>query len=340
MSRYLSYARYVLKKHGYTAFLLASLQYSASRFDDMLILLKNFTKKQNLRKNVHTKAEGNLAEANFPVLIPSSAFGIDIVFDKVAVIIHIFYPDLTEEIMAYVKNIPLKFGLFISTDTAEKAELIQKAINKSSTSALETTIKVSPNRGRDIAPMFIEFRDAFQNYPCFLHLHSKKSLHFKGQGDLWRQYLFNNLLGSTEIAESCLRILSSPNIGVVYPDHFEPIKKFVGWGDNYELSKFLLKSSGININKQTISEFSAGSMLWSRSAAVKKILDLKLGYDDFVEKKGQVDGTLAHALERSFLLFAEGSGFQWVKTTLFAGTEQPKPWRFKPLLSSKNTFET
>lgn len=330
MSSYSNYARYVQRTYGRFALAFASVKFVGSRIEDVVFFVGSAIKTKNPKDLRMAQMEA------LPIVgIPTTDFWSDIIFEKTAVIIHIFYPELTAEIMEYVKNIPIKYGLFISTDSDEKAAVIKEAIALSGVEACELEVKVTPNRGRDIAPTFIGFRDVFSRYPCFIHLHSKRSLSFKGQGDSWRHHLLCNLLGSRDIAESCLRLLSFQKTGIVYADHFGPAKKNIGWSENFDLTRAMLKYAGVKISKKTIPEFPSGSMFWGRSDAVKKILDLHLTYDDFPEEKGQIDGTLAHAIEHAFLLFAEGAGFSWVKTKLKTNSEKPKPWYFTPLLPSK-----
>jgi hypothetical protein len=54
-------------------------------------------------------------------------------------------------------------------------------------------------------------------------------------------------------------------------------------------------------------------MFWARSKALQRLLDLDLRFDDFPEEQGQIDGTLAHAVERSFAFLAEANGCHWAK---------------------------
>ena len=48
--------------------------------------------------------------------------------------------------------------------------------------------------------------------------------------------------------------------------------------------------------------FAGGSMFFGRSSDVKCLLDLALPIHQFEEEGGQLDGTLAHALERIFAI--------------------------------------
>ena len=54
-------------------------------------------------------------------------------------------------------------------------------------------------------------------------------------------------------------------------------------------------------------------MFWARTAALKPLLELKLTFEDFPEEDAQIDGTIAHAIERLYFFVAESTGFDWVK---------------------------
>ena len=58
-------------------------------------------------------------------------------------------------------------------------------------------VRVTPNRGRDIAPKLVGFADVHDRYEYVLHLHSKRSRHADFLSP-WRTYLYETLLGSAQ----------------------------------------------------------------------------------------------------------------------------------------------
>lgn len=341
MLHYFSRAYQVLRNQGMRAFIARVLQLIAHRIY-MSAVFDNFLGAQSQAgrlNEIGAVIANTLPDyLNPPIYIPTSSLNKELKFDKVAVVAHIFYPELTQEILSYINNIPLPFGLFVTTDTEEKKEIIKQIISASKIDLIESEIRVTPNQGRDIAPKYIGFRDVYDKYECFLHLHSKRSLHTDGAGDIWRQYLLDNLLGSRQIAENCLQILSKDNVGIVYPEHEKDIKKLINWGYDFPLAKSILKRANVTLNANAILEFPSGSMFWGRSDAIRPILQLNLKFEDFPEENGQIDGTLAHAIERSLLFFAESAGFKWVRTTTSPAQKEAQDvdFQFCPLLGSEN----
>ena len=54
-------------------------------------------------------------------------------------------------------------------------------------------------------------------------------------------------------------------------------------------------------------------MFWFKPQALDPLLNCGLTFDDFPEECGQLDGTIAHAIERAFLFIVEAAGFMWIK---------------------------
>ncbi len=238
-------------------------------------------------------------------------FNLHVNSKKVAAIIHIYYPDLSEEIMNYLGNIPCRTDLYISTDTKDKKLQIEQCFSHYNNGTVK--VEIFENRGRDIAPMIVGFKEVFERYEFFIHLHSKKSPHSNEGLVDWREYLFENLLGSSQIVMSHLYLLEHKNVGISFAQHFIPLRININWGYDYTLVKNLLKQAGITMNSKQLLEFPSGSMFWGRTDAIRPLLNLDISFADFPEEAGQIDGTLAHAIERSFLYICEAAHFQWAK---------------------------
>ena len=241
----------------------------------------------------------------------------------IAVHVHLFYIDQLDSIKNYLKNIPNKFDLYISTDTAAKANNIVYYFSKNSVSK-KVKVKVVKNIGRDIYPFLVTFGSRLSKYDLVLHIHSKRSpqnqLKFSG----WRRYLFENLLGSKKIVNSIIdNFQKNPNIGLLFPEHYMEIRPLIyentaaaEVANDPAIQKIISRFNGIeDVNYEKIDKklFPSGSMFWIRGDVIKKILSIKLTQKDFDEECGQLDGTLAHALERLFSYFTLKSGYIYRK---------------------------
>lgn len=115
------------------------------------------------------------------------------------------------------------------------------------------------------------------------------------------------------------------------------MKKHINWGYDFPIAKKLLSSIGVTLDANTILEFPSGSMFWARSEAIQLILNLNLDFDDFPQEDAQIDGTLAHAIERSLLFFVEKTGHSWTRVTKRLPEKQQTETKrkFIPLLGSE-----
>lgn len=230
---------------------------------------------------------------------------------SVAVVCHLFHENLAVEFRRYFSNIPTAFDVFLSTDTPFKKAVIEKAFAGWNRGRVE--VRVTPNRGRDVAPKLLGFRDVYDRYELVLHLHSKQSDHASVLAN-WRGFLLENMLGSPEIVTSILAAFAAqPKLGMIASQHFEPVRHWINWGNNFPFAKALADRMGFPLEEAQTLDFPSGSMFWARSAALKPLLDLDLSYQDFAEESGQIDGTTAHAIERLYYHVCEKAGFDWIK---------------------------
>lgn len=229
-----------------------------------------------------------------------------------AAVIHLYYAELAVEIRDYLQRVPFQLDVFISArDEASRSAISN--IFKDWPGIVD--VRIAPNRGRDIAPKLITFRDVYDRYAYVLHLHTKRSPHASILAE-WRHYLFESLCGNAEIVTSIMAIFEkNEKIGIIAPQHFEPIRHLIGWGKNFEEASKLAQRMGIRIDSTAALDFPSGSMFWARSASLRAILDLNLSLEDFDREEGQIDATFAHAVERLYFFTCEKSGYDWVKIT-------------------------
>lgn len=230
---------------------------------------------------------------------------------SLAVICHMFYVDMLDEIAIYLCKIPFVFDLYITTDTQEKKAKIEDFFFQWNRGKVE--VRIAPNRGRDIAPKLVTCRDVYANYEYILHIHTKKSPHH-GPLSEWRPYLMGTLLGSTEVVNSVFEAFGNiPDLGMIAPQHFDGVRNAVGWGLNFKIAKKLARRMGVKVHRDDPIDFPSGSMFWARSAAIKPLLDCNLSFDEFPLENNQVDQTLAHAIERLYFVACELAGYSWIK---------------------------
>jgi lipopolysaccharide biosynthesis protein len=208
------------------------------------------------------------------------------------------------EFDSYLTNLNGDFDLFVSIP--EDVEFQHELILSKYPQAYIYRLK---NQGRDMAPfinIFLEIYPHQYKYVC--KVHTKRSTH-RQDGHIWRQDLLEKLLGSqlqVDVAKQTFD--ENPDIGLIAPEgHVVPGSFY--WGKNETKVHMLAQQAGIPWNKQNF-QFVAGSMFWFKPAAIYPITLLELNRSDFEDEQGQVDGTLAHALERFVGLLAQSTGFR------------------------------
>ena len=226
---------------------------------------------------------------------------------RVAVQAHVFYIELLDEIYENVSKIACPFDLYISTDSEEKKEKIKEYFKDKN---INVIIENYENRGRDILPFILELKDNIDKYDYVCHIHTKKSKHCDF-GDEWRKYLYYNLFGTTSNINSIIYTFQNEdNVGIIFPKTYEKVEGYLRLGKNEKSINDICNRLNIQNNFHDI--FPAGSMFWIRASLLKKLLDV-VDVDDFEDEVGQGDGTFAHAIERVFVVLAEGYGYKYLE---------------------------
>lgn len=239
---------------------------------------------------------------------------------RVALHLHLFYPDLAEDMLAALAVNTTPIDLFVSTDTAEKAAELEARC--AGYARGRVTVAICPNRGRDLGPMLSRFADELQSYDVFGHMHGKRSLALTSVGlstDLgvvWHEFLRQHLVGDRHpMADLILhRFAARPDLGLVFPD--DP--NLTGWSLDREIARDLAARMDPGMVLPRSIDFPVGSMFWARPQALAPLFGLRLAFDDYPPEPVPIDGTMLHALERLFPVIATHAGYA-IETTHVPG---------------------
>lgn len=226
---------------------------------------------------------------------------------RVALHLHVYYPDLLPEMLqrlAYNRSRP---DLFISISNERVHRQVEEHL--AAYAGQVAAIEVAPNRGRDIGPFLTAFGQRMINgYDVIGHLHTKKSKDVQdaSMGATWYRFLLENLLGSSEQAamdDVMAAMHADDSLGMVFP--VDP--HVVGMGANQEFALALAGQLGLGPMPEHFM-FPVGSMFWTRPAALAPIIALGLEWEDYPHEPLPYDGSMLHALERLFSLSLPLSG--------------------------------
>lgn len=214
------------------------------------------------------------------------------ILHKVAVVVHVFYPEIWDEVTNYLENIEEGFDLYVSLIQG-KSDHIEQYIKHRYP---ESHVLVFPNHGRDVFP-FTEFLKAgvLDGYQLVCKIHTKRSLH-RVDGDAWRRQLYDGLLGSAQLVSNiCNHMRRDPDVGMVVPDGYIYNAEYMG--SNADALLALMDRVGLKSNIQDL-VFPAGNMFWASATIIQFLKALHLSARDYELELGQLDGTMGHAIER------------------------------------------
>jgi len=219
------------------------------------------------------------------------------------VMVHVYYPSMWDEIRRCLEKFEDGFDLYVSVP-----ESVEFDYERVFGVFKDACVYRHENRGRDMAP-FIRILSCVEGlgYRYGLKLHTKKSAHRK-DGHKWRRELYYSLAGSPEAEKKAKEMFDTDGkTGMLVPEgHILPSTFY--WGKNAAAVKRLAQRAGYSL-KDEVFNFAAGSMFWFRPDAFRPLTDMKILNCEFENEEGQVDGTLAHALERFLGLMMTKTGY-------------------------------
>lgn len=227
-----------------------------------------------------------------------------------AITVHVFYQDFVPLLRNKLESWPAGTPVFISTPF----DYIKKDIEDTlAPMSFSLDVRICRNRGRNFAPLFVEFSKELLKFDSFVHIHSKKSLHSKTSlGDNWSIRSIDAVLNPSKAIRLAQIANLNPSIGLGYADSSDLIRGInFRWGVNTNKLFDLMSDLRYvkEVRKRGPIVFPAGGMFWAKTEALRELLEFHWTYEMFPEEKGQLDGTLQHGLERLIGEYALAKGF-------------------------------
>jgi hypothetical protein len=223
---------------------------------------------------------------------------------RLAAFVHLYYRDLWDEVAEHLSRIPLLFDLYVTLSDAQGPEgNLPDSIRARFPDAEILTL---PNRGLDCAPFVEIFRHALKlgrSYDYALKLHTKKSLGADPVvGEWWRKKTYDSLLGSPHIILGILRRFADHrDVGMIGPANtrMSMSENDVAQGSDVNRQHFERLATAFGVSDRNL-DFFGGTMFWFRwDLLVPYLRKDTIAISDY-EPGYQVDGLLAHGMERMF----------------------------------------
>jgi lipopolysaccharide biosynthesis protein/GT2 family glycosyltransferase len=226
-----------------------------------------------------------------------------------AIVLHCYHEDLVYDIVPrYLSSYSKDVDVFASVRPDASLKCLQYLEEN-----LDSVFLLrQDNRGRDIRPFLVILKKLNSlGYRIACKIHTKRSPQLEN-GDHWRSSLISSLLGgggAISLAEQ--RFLEQANLGLLVPPGslVDLSVEDINAGNRVWLDRLLPKMGHADLVGSYRTPFPAGSMYWFRVEALVGLDDLVSEEDAFEFETGQLDGTLAHAIERLVVLYASIGGY-------------------------------
>lgn len=225
--------------------------------------------------------------------------------DRSVAVVHAYYPDVARELAADLAGAGVRDVILTVPDTLDAATL------RDLIGAYDTPfVVIAPNRGRDVAPFLAALGMVQSRFPgrwdWVLKLHTKRSPHER-DGAAWRRKLVSTL-SAAKAGGPIAAALQDPKAGLVCGASALMATAGDAMARNRPHCDALMARLGVAPLTDS-DAFVAGTMFWARLEALAPLASLKLTPDVFEPELGQIDGTLAHAVERIIAALAARQGF-------------------------------
>jgi len=243
----------------------------------------------------------------------------------VGVVIHAYQPDVLRDILVRLINLHERLHLYVTCvagrDDTVRAQLAGSGLNYS-------LYRVA-DHGRDILP-FLQMLPYLRadNIHTLLKLHTRNSMR-QGAANASGDDLFDDLLSPVRFRQSVEHLADPARHPLLGSEkYWLPVSENLDQDTRTHLVT-LAERAGFDPRGIDDAHFFAGTMFFVRADALAPLEQMHLTGKDFETERGQLQGTLAHALERFFGLLANAGQQQrnvdlyrrWLDTRQLAAAE-------------------
>ena len=230
----------------------------------------------------------------------------------VALVIFVYYEDLTDQMIYYIKSMPPGSSIYI---LSAKADLLNLYADKmKQLREYQVEYRQTASRGRDISAYLIYAADVYEKHDFICCIHDKKSgPHLAIAGEEFSYYCLENTLASKDYVLNVVNTFeNNPRIGLMVqpPLQFGPYRCLGNeMAANEAAMRELHKMLKLKCPFDDAPLAPFGSCFWVRGCAFKSMFNHTWEVDDFPSEPMPFDGTISHAIERSFSMAVQDSGY-------------------------------
>lgn len=239
---------------------------------------------------------------------------------RAAVICTVFYPDLIDQTVRILGNVPECCDIYIVYGSAAVLPKLRKRL-----AALPNRtefLQKEQNRGRDVSSYLIVTREVLMRYSYVCLIHDKKTASLsESERFSFFSHCVRSLLASKAYVTRILEAFdSNPELGILMPP-CPPSWKLRKAEYDLDLEcrewmERLIREFSLSAPLDATPDAPYGDMLWVRTAACRKLFMRDWSYEDFPPEPepSKSGGTILHAIERLWPQFAADAGYTsaWV----------------------------
>ncbi|WP_164509750.1 rhamnan synthesis F family protein [Gulosibacter massiliensis] len=249
-----------------------------------------------------------------------------------AVIAHIYYLDMADELLELAARIPGEVRLYATAADEPRRAALEAKIGDDPRFASVEVRAVTSNLGRDITAFLIDCEDVLRDpeIDVVVKLHSKRSVQDPPSVSGWfRRHLFESLFASEQYLRNVYELFETePQLGMVFPPTIHMGLPTLGhaWSLNRAPAEALAPRLGLTTPFDANTPLSPyGSMFIARREALAPLLEANFGITEFPDARAYRDGSLAHVLERliSYVVFSSGYYAKTVTSPSVASVSEP-----------------